>query len=139
MVATPGVALAYFMLGTSAMWVYPMLALPTLYQLFDAWRIKDLLTNQCEKIYLYKNGDQLLVQTFDGTLHKMNIMNNQSHRIIDRKNELIFIMNNSGSDYLISNKDCKTIDYDLLDRVIKSIQIDTGKFQGLYNRLIYRQ
>ena len=47
-------------------------------------------------------------------------------------------MNNSGREYLLSNKDCKVIDYDLVDRLIKGIRVDTLKFQKLYNRLLYR-
>lgn len=78
------------------------------------------------------------MQTFDGMLHKMNIIDNQSHAIEDRKNHLLFIIDNSGREYVVSNRNCKQLDYDLLDRVMKGIQVETGKFQKLYNRLIYR-
>jgi hypothetical protein len=37
-------------------------------------------------------------------------------------------MNNSGREYLIANKGAKTIDYDLIDRIMKGVRVDTEKF-----------
>lgn len=48
-------------------------------------------------------------------------------------------MNNSGREYLLANKSAAKVDYDLVDRIIKGICVDTLKFSKLYNRLIYRQ
>lgn len=48
-------------------------------------------------------------------------------------------MNNSGREYLLANKNAVTLDYDLVDRIMKGIQVDTLKFTKLYNRLMYRQ
>jgi hypothetical protein len=79
-----------------------------------------------------------LVQTYDGMLHRMNIIDNDEHEIVENKDHLVFVMNNSGREYLLSNKDCKKIDYDLVDRLMKGIRVETLKFQKLYNRLIYR-
>ncbi|CDW72833.1 UNKNOWN [Stylonychia lemnae] len=138
-VAVPATLLAYFTLGASQMFVYPMLFLPTLYNLYDSIRLRKLFGSECHKLWLYKNGDQVLMQTFDGMLHKMNIIDMNSHQLVDKKDYLNFIVNNSGRDYLLSNKNCAAIDYDLIDRIIKGIQIDSNKFQSLYNRLIYRQ
>lgn len=79
-------------------------------------------------MWLLKNGDQVVVETFDGMLHRMNIADNESHEIVENKDHLVFVMNNAGREYLIANKNCVKIDYDLIDRVIKGIYIDTGKF-----------
>jgi len=79
------------------------------------------------------------MQTYDGMLHRMNIIDNHYHTVVDTKNGLEFIINNSGREYIVNNKGAKTIDYELIDRIIKGIAIDTKKFQKLYNRLIYRQ
>eukprot|EP00347_Sterkiella_histriomuscorum_P004220 403361286 len=138
-VATPAALMAYFTLGSTYLWAYPMLFLPTIYQLYDSIRLRKFIQSEAQQIWLYKNGDQFLMKTFDGMLHKMNIIDNHEHKIIDEKNSLLFIVDNSGRQYAISNKNSKVLDYDLLDRVLKSIQVDTGKFQGLYNRLIFRQ
>ncbi len=81
----------------------------------------------------------MLVQTYDGMLHKMNIIDTSEHEIVENKDHLVFVMNNSGREYLMSNKNCERIDYDMIDRLMKGICIDTKKFQKLYNRLIYRQ
>ena len=69
----------------------------------------------------------------------MNIKDNTEHEIVEQKNHLVFVIENSGRTYLMSNLDCKKLDYNLVDRIMKGISIDTTKFQSLYNRLIYRQ
>ena len=56
-----------------------------------------------------------------------------------KSKHLIFTMNNGSRDFKISNKDCKYIDYDLVDRIIHSIPIDTEKHQGFYHNLIYKK
>jgi hypothetical protein len=71
-------------------------------------------------------------------LHRMNIIDNEEHEIVENKDHLVFVMNNSGREYLIANKNTVKIDYDLIDRIMKGISIDTLKFQKLYNRLLYR-
>jgi hypothetical protein len=71
-------------------------------------------------------------------LHRMNVIDNNEHEIVENKDQLVFVMNNSGREYLLSNKNCLRIDYDLLDRLMKGIRVDTLKFQKLYNRLLYR-
>jgi hypothetical protein len=70
--------------------------------------------------------------------HRLNIISNQEHEIVENKDHLVFVMTNSGRDYLIANKNSVTLDYDLVDRIIKGICVDTQKFQKLYNRLLYR-
>lgn len=117
-----------------------MLYLPTVYYLRDYYLVKFIQTHvEAKKLWLFKNGDQILVQTYDGMLHRMNIKENDEHSVIDKKNFLLFVLSNSGREYLIRNKDCVKIDYDLIDKVLKGISIDTTKSQGLYNRLLYRQ
>jgi len=61
-------------------------------------------------------------------MHRFNIINNGEYEIIEEGGHLVFLMNNSGREYLISNKDCVKIDYDLIDRIMKGVCIDTLKF-----------
>lgn len=61
-------------------------------------------------------------------LHKLNIIDNDEHEIVDNKDHLLFVMNNSGREFLIANKNAKYIDYDLIDRILKGVCVDTGKF-----------
>lgn len=72
-------------------------------------------------------------------LHRMNVIDNNEHEIVENKDHLVFVINNSGREYLLSNKNCVKIDYDLVDRLMKGVCIDTLKFTKLYNRLLYRQ
>lgn len=106
-----------------------MLYLPSMINLYDALKLKLIaFKTEVYRMWLLKNGDQLIVQTYDKMLHKLNIMDNEEHEIVDNKDHLLFVMNNSGREYLIANKNAKTIDYDLLDRILKGICIDTQKF-----------
>jgi len=61
------------------------------------------------------------MQTFDGMLHKMNIMDNNHYKLVEKKDHMLFFIDNSGREYVVSTKNSKTLDYDLLDRVMKSI------------------
>lgn len=70
--------------------------------------------------------------------HRMNIIDNDEHLIVEKKDCLTFVMINSGRKYLLSNKNCVQIDYDMVDRLMKGVRVDTMKFQKLYNRLLYR-
>lgn len=80
----------------------------------------------------------MIVETYDKMLHKLNIIDNNEHEIVENKDHLVFVINNNGREYLLANKNAKLIDYDLIDRIMKGIRVDTAKFQKLYNRLIYR-
>ena len=55
----------------------------------------------------------------------MNISDNHAHTVLDSKEGLEFILSNSGRDYLISNKGASLFDYDILDRLMKGVAIDT--------------
>ena len=70
--------------------------------------------------------------------HRMNIIDNQEHIIVEEKDHLLFVINNAGREYTVCNKKAALIDYDLVDRVMKGICVDTKKFQKLYHRLLYR-
>ncbi len=141
MIAAPATGFAYYTLAaTQFWWTYPLAFLPVLFNLYDLAKLK-LMTFKIEahKVFLYQNGEQILLQTFDGMFHRLNVKDNNEHEIVEGKGHLVFVMNNSGREFLISNKDCERIDYDLVDRLIKGVPIDTQKFQKLYNRLLYRQ
>ena len=139
-VAIPATTLAYYTLGAAYWWAYPMLFLPVVFNLYDLANLKLMIQKtEVYKMWLYQNGDQILVQTFDGMFHRMNIIDNDEHLIVEKKDHLKFVMINSGRKYLLSNKNCIKIDYDMVDRLMKGVRVDTLKFQKLYNRLIFRQ
>lgn len=61
-------------------------------------------------------------------LHRLNIIDNKEHEIVENKDHLVFVLNNSGREYLLANKNASVIDYDTIDRVMKGICVDTLKF-----------
>lgn len=118
--------MAYYTLGMTYWWAYPMLFLPTAFNIYDCYKLKCFVfRTEVYKIYLYQNGDQILVQTFDKMFHRLNISSNDEHEIVENKDHLLFVMNNSGREYLVANKNCVKIDYDLIERIIKGISVDT--------------
>jgi len=128
-VAIPAATMAYFTLSAPYWPVYPMLFLPVAYNLYDLAQLKLIVyKTEVYKMWLYQNGDQILVQTFDGMFHRMNIIDNDEHEIVENKDHLVFVMNNSGREYLLRNKNCPKIDYDIIDRLMKGIRVDTQKF-----------
>lgn len=138
-VAMPATAFAYMSFGMTYWWAYPMLFIPTMFHLYDYAQLKLIMfKTEIYRMWLYKNGDQILIQTYDKMLHRLNIIDNQEHEIVENKDHLVFVMNNAGREYLLANKNAQRIDYELIDRVMKGICVDTMKFAKLYNRLLYR-
>ena len=92
------------------------------------------------RMWVLKNGDQVVCLTYDGLFHKMNIVHNTHHNILHKKgDELVFVMVNCGREFKMSNKAAKFVDYDLIDRIIHSVPLDTTRHQSLYHNLIYKQ
>lgn len=126
LVSLPATALAYYTFGAAYMWAYPMLFLPTFYNLYDLAKLKFIVfRTEVYRMYLLQNGDQIVVETFDKMLHRLNIIDNEEHEIVENKDHLVFVMNNSGREYLVANKGCVKIDYDLVDRIMKGVCVDT--------------
>ena len=119
---------------------YTALFLPSMYALFDRRKRKQSNKGEIDEMYIFENGEQLLVRTADGVLHKLEIIHNMSHSYEEgRDKALVFIMENSKRRYSIKTKDAEVIDYQLLDKFMRAICIDTHRTQNLYHRLISRQ
>lgn len=114
-----------------------MLFLPSVYYLWDAMRLNMLFKNEVHKLWLLDNGDQLVVETMDGLLHKLNIIDNREHELTEAKDKsLLFVMSNSGREFIIAAKNSEKIDYDMIDRIIRAICVDTSRSQEVYHHLI---
>ena len=136
--ALPLTGFAYAMVAP--LWVIPLLYVPAAVNVWDMLRVKYVVSKStAHKLYLYQNGTQVLLQTYDGMLHKLNLKDNNEHDVIDEKDSLTFVMYNSGRDFILRGKDAVKIDFDILDRILKGVPIDSKKYQKLYNRLTYRQ
>lgn len=118
---------------------FPMLLLPNLYYFYDWCKLKTLFKNEVRQAWLMENGNQLVLRTFDGVLHKVSIIENREHEIVQTKTSLIFVMKNSGREYLISCKDAKMLDYDLIDRIVRAICVDTNRTTQVFHHLIHKQ
>jgi propanediol dehydratase large subunit len=70
--------------------------------------------------------------------HKLNLIDNDEFDIATAKDKSMnFIMVNSGRQYFLNNKDVVGImDYDLIDRLIRGISIDTERSQKVFHHLI---
>jgi len=86
-----------------------------------------------------ENGSQLILRTFDGVMHKASIIENREHEVIQIKNSLIFVMKNSGREYLISCKDAKMMNYELIDRIVRAICVETNRTTQVFHHLIHKQ
>lgn len=58
----------------------------------------------------------------------MNIIDNEEHEIADYGDDMLFVINNAGREYLFHNIGAPVIDYDIFDRIMKGTSIDTTKF-----------
>ena len=91
---------------------YTALFLPSMYALFDRRKKKQRAKGEIDEMYVFENGEQLLVRTVDGVLHKLEIIHNMSHNFEDGKDKaLVFVMVNSQRKYYIRTKDAEIIDY----------------------------
>ena len=79
-------------------------------------------------MWLMKNGNQLVIETYDGVLHKVNIIENIEHEIIDSKDKsIVFVMKNAGREFYLSTKNAVKLDYNLIDRVVRAICVETDR------------
>ncbi len=81
-----------------------------------------------------------MVQTVDGLLLKLNIMDNETYEIFDAKDKsLVFQMQNSGREYYIAVKNAKNVDFNLIDRLIRAICIDTSRSTRVFHHIINKE
>ena len=108
--------------------------------MYDSRKAKSEFRDLVKRIFLLKNGDQIVCETYDGMMHKMNICLNTEYEIkVGKKKELTWIMSNCKRDFVVSNKDAHYIDYDLIDKLIHAVPIDTTRHQSLYHNLIFKK
>jgi len=129
--ALPAAAMAVFAVPPAYLpFAYPALFSPALYGFYAAARLRPEFKKQVNKMYLLKNGGQMVIETFDKTLHKVNILDNHENSFEEAKDgSLIFVMVNNGRPFKLSCKDAELIDYDLTDRIVKAITIETSRSQ----------
>ena len=61
--------------------MYPLMFLPSYFTHRSGSKAREQSMDQIRKLWLMKNGDQIVCQTYDGVMHKMNIVHNAKHEI----------------------------------------------------------
>lgn len=96
MAALPMVCLASILMPLGQpVFVYPLMFVPALYGLFDSNRANKQFKDAVKRMFLLKNGDQVVCETYDGLMHKLNISLNTDFEVQVKKNkELVWVMSN---------------------------------------------
>jgi hypothetical protein len=69
----------------------------------------------------------------------LNIIASDKYEIGSANESVVFTMCNAERDFEISTQGAQLIDFDLTDRIVKGICIDTKKHGNLYHRTFERQ
>ena len=77
----PAIYYASLTLGAQYNYIYPAMALPSIYYYIVGQRAQKENLNLVHQMWLMKNGDQLVLRTVDGVMHKVNIVHNTEHEI----------------------------------------------------------
>lgn len=81
-----------------------------------------------------------MLKTHDGVLHKLDIIYNDSHRLAENKDKsLIFVVENGNREYFFNSKQAELLNYQIVDKIIRAISVDTRRTQSLYHHLVSRQ
>ena len=108
----PAILAPYLVPPELLFYSYTALFLPSMYALFDRFKTKKRNVYDIDEMHVFENGEQLLVKTADGILHKLSIIDNETHRYdVGRDKSLVFTMENSGREYKMRTKDAEVLDY----------------------------
>lgn len=91
------------------------------------------------RMYLLENGQQVILETYDGVLQRINILQIDSYGHDATENGIVFTISSGERDFRISTEGAPVIDYNLIDRIVKGICVDTRKRGNLYHRVFERQ
>ena len=81
-----------------------------------------------------------MIQTCDGLLHKLNIMDNGEYEIVDTHDKsLVFSMKNSGREFYLSSKNAKDADFNLIGRFVRAICVDTRRSTGVFQHILNKE
>lgn len=71
--------------------------------------------------------------------HKLNIMDNSEYEIVDQKKSIVFVMKNSGREFYIATKNAKAVDFNLIDRIVRAICIDTRRSTAVFHHILNKE
>ena len=79
-----------------------------------------------KEMLLLKNGQQVLLKTIDGVWHKICIQDIEDYKMVDKKSHMQILIKNNGRNFTMSTKNKKFINFELIDKIIKGVCIETG-------------
>lgn len=82
-----------------------------------------------------------MLETYDGILQKLNILGAHEYDIESSEDgkSIIFNTVNDERDFALSTKDAPVVNFDLTERIVKGICVDTKKRGNLYHRNFDRE
>jgi hypothetical protein len=119
--------------------VEPALLLPLGLSYRSFSRQQKDLAYTIRRMYLLENGQQIVLETYDGVLQRLNILQNDEYSHDSTGDGIVFTITNGERDFKIKTQGATLIDYDLTDRIVKGICVDTKKRGNLHHRIFERQ
>jgi len=120
--------------------VCPALAVPACYFAYKSYMLHIMFKAEIEHMWLHQNGEQVIAQTLDGVKHKLNIMDNGEYEIVDSKDgKIVFVMINSGREFYISTKNAKNMDFNLIDRLVRAICVETKRSTNVFHHILNKE
>jgi hypothetical protein len=92
-----------------------------------------------KSMYLLENGQQIICETYDGILQKLNILASDQYKIDADGNSVTFAFVNEERGFELKTDKATVVDLNLTDRIVKGICIDTNRRGNLYHRIYDRQ
>lgn len=77
-------------------------------------------------LYLLQNGDQIVLKTYDSVWHKVSIQDILSYKMVDKKKYIEILLNLKERTYILSTKNKKMINFEILDKIMKGVCIQTN-------------
>jgi hypothetical protein len=91
-------------------------------------------------MYLMQNGEQLIYETYNRMIHKVQIINNGAYQVLNNeKGKIVFVTLNAAGTFCINTDGAAMIDFQLIDRLVKGVCIDTRREAKVYHRAYSRQ
>lgn len=77
-------------------------------------------------MWLKKSGDQLVIQTVNGSIAKVTIPDIQYYKLVEKRGLLQFEFFSNGNVFILKTGKDSDVKFELIDRIIRGICIQTG-------------
>lgn len=81
-----------------------------------------------------------MARTVDGKLHKINIIENDQYNIENEKDgTLQFEIYNGGKKFVILSRNVNSFDFNMIDRLIRAICVDTKSSTNVFHHILAKK